>query len=76
MLKKTIGYTLFTWSFVGWGLTLVVPFAGLTPAMLATVVTGLIVTAEVAFALSLLLLGREFWQRIKGRFIRNKGSND
>lgn len=67
-MKKIVGYSLFIWSFVAWGLTFLVPWLGISAAQGVSLATGLIVSAEVAFILSIALLGKEFWVRIKQSF--------
>jgi len=71
-MKKIIGYGLFIWSFVAWGATFAVPFIGLTVAQAAGVVTGLIISAELAFILSIALLGKQVWQNLKAFFGSHK----
>lgn len=55
-------------SLVPWGIAAAIPFAGLSGATAAAVVTGLLVLAEVLFALAVLVLGRTVWQKFKDKF--------
>lgn len=55
-------------SLVPWGIAAAIPFAGLSVGTAAAVVTGLIVLAEVLFAVAVLVLGRTVWQKFKRRF--------
>jgi hypothetical protein len=48
---------------------LVVPWLGLTKSLLAGITTGLIIAGEVLFYTSLFILGKSFWNKIKGRLI-------
>jgi hypothetical protein len=72
-MKKITGYVLFIWSFVAWGATFTVPFIGLETADSVAVVTGLIISAEVAFIMSIALLGESVWRKVKA-FFRSKNS--
>jgi hypothetical protein len=67
-MKKILGYVLLIWSFVAWGATFAVPFIGLQTADAVAVVTGLIISAEVAFILSIMLLGKAVWKSVKAFF--------
>jgi len=67
-MKRMLGLLLFSLSWLLWGLVFLVPF--LVDAELETqavITTALIVTAEICFALSLLLLGKPFYVSIKVR---------
>ena len=66
--KRGLGYTLFGLSWLFWGLMFVVPFAvDADAATLATISTSLLITAEIFFPLSILLLGRPFYEAFKAR---------
>lgn len=67
-MKKIIGYVLFIWSFLAWGATFAVPFLELQTAHAVAVVSGLIISAEVAFVLSIALLGKDVWKSVKAFF--------
>jgi hypothetical protein len=64
-MKKVIGYFLFVISFIAWAVIAVLPFLDLSLEMVATITTALIVGSEIAFYLSLALLGKEFVSKIK-----------
>ena len=64
---------MFIWSFVAWGATFAVPFIGLQSANAVAVVTALIISAEVAFVLSVALLGKDAWKKVKA-FIQSNGT--
>jgi hypothetical protein len=70
LARKSLGYVLLAWSIIGWGIAFLVPFIGFDVTESAAIVTGLIISTEVAFTLSVLLLGREVWERMKGWFVR------
>ena len=68
MMKKVIGYILFTASFIAWAAIAVLPFLNLSIEMGAAITTGLIVGGEIAFFLSIVLLGKEFLEKFKNLF--------
>jgi len=74
-LKTVIGYILFVLSFVAWALIALLPFIDITKVQIAAATTFLLISGEVLFWFSLVLLGKEFWQKIKGFFKRDKGSD-
>ena len=67
-MKKVIGYFLFVISFVAWAAIAVLPFLNLSIEMGAAITTALIVGGEIAFVLSIALLGKEFLGKIKSFF--------
>jgi hypothetical protein len=69
-MKKIIGYIFFVASFVAWAAIAILPFLNLSIEMVAAVTTMLIVGGEVAFILSIALLGKEFLEKLKV-FFRN-----
>ena len=64
-MKKAIGYSLFVLSFITWGAIAVVPFLDISIGMATAYTTGLFITGEIAFFLSMVLLGKEFVMKIK-----------
>jgi len=70
-MKKVIGYFLFVLSFMAWAAIAILPFLNLSLEMSAATTTALIVGGEIAFVLSIALLGKEFLGKIKSFF--NKG---
>ena len=64
-MKKVIGYILFVASFIAWAAIAILPFLSLSIEMVAAVTTILIVGGEVAFFLSIALLGKEFLEKLK-----------
>ena len=64
-MKKIIGYIFFVASFVAWAAIATLPFLNLSIEMVAAVTTMLIVGGEVAFILSIALLGKEFLAKLK-----------
>ncbi len=67
-MKRRLGLLLFWLSWTLWLLVFVVPFVlDGDLETIAVVTTSLLVAAEICFALSLLLLGRPFYEAIKAR---------
>jgi hypothetical protein len=67
-MKKVIGYFLFVISFIAWAAIAALPFLNLSIEMGAAITTGLIVGAETAFFLSIVLLGKDFLEKFKNLF--------
>ena len=67
-MKKVIGYFLFVLSFMAWAAIAILPFLNLSIEMGAAITTVLIVGGEIAFFLSIALLGKEFLGKIKSFF--------
>lgn len=72
-MKTIIGYILFVLSFVAWALIALLPFIDISKVQVAAATTFLLISGEVLFWFSLVLLGKEFWQKIKDFFKRYKG---
>ena len=64
-MKKAIGYSLFVLSFITWGAIALVPFLDLSIGMATASTTGLFIIGEIAFFLSMVLLGKEFLMRFR-----------
>ena len=67
-MKKVIGYFLFVISFIAWAAIAALPFLNLSIEMAAAITTGLIIGGEIAFFLSIALLGKEFLEKFKNLF--------
>ncbi|MDQ6995955.1 MAG: transporter suffix domain-containing protein [Mariprofundus sp.] len=66
--KRMLGLLLFWLSWLLWALVLAMPFVlNADVTSIAMVSTSLLVAAELSFIVSLLLLGRPFYQAIKQR---------
>ena len=59
-MKKVIGYFLFVLSFMAWAAIASLPFLNLSIEKSAAITTALIVGGEIAFVISIALLGKEF----------------
>lgn len=66
-MLKTIGYILLLISCLAFLMILIVPWLGFSRIQIATITTGLIIAGEVLFYLSLFILGRSFWDKIKSK---------
>ncbi len=64
-IKHVIGYALLAISAGLWLAIFVVPFLDLSGGRIAIVITVLVVVAEVAFLLAVLLLGKTIIQKMK-----------
>jgi hypothetical protein len=67
-MKKIIGYILFVISFLVWAAIAILPFFDLSIAMASAITTALIISGEIAFYVSIVLLGKEFFIKIKNYF--------
>lgn len=66
-MTKTIGYILLLVSCLSFLMLLIVPWLGLPTIKIAGISTGLIIAGEILFYLSLFLLGRSFYDKIKSK---------
>jgi hypothetical protein len=66
--KFYIGVVLFVYSFGTFGIAALVPFL-FSPAMAATLVTGVVVSGEIGFWVSAALLGRPFVDALKAKLV-------
>jgi hypothetical protein len=64
---KTIGYILLVVSSLSFLMILIVPWLGFSKIQIAGITTGLIITGEILFYLSLFILGRSFYEKIKSK---------
>ena len=71
-MAKLVGYIIFGICCILWGLILVVPFLGFSTAKIAGITTGLIITGEITFYLSIFLIGKKFLVKIKNKFRKSK----
>lgn len=67
-MLKTTGYILFIFSCLSFLMILVVPWFGFSKIQTAGLITGLLIAGETSFWLSLIILGRSFWDQIKSNF--------
>lgn len=65
---RTLGFIILIISCVLFLLIPVVPFLGFGTGRAAAIATGLLIAGEITFYLSLFILGRSFWDKIKNWF--------
>jgi hypothetical protein len=75
-MYKTIGYILLGISCLSFLLIPVAPIMGLTTAQIAGITTGLIITGEITFYLSIFILGKSFYEKLKSKFKFRKVRTD
>jgi hypothetical protein len=66
-MLKTTGYILLAISCLSFLSILIVPWIGFSKIQIAGITTGLIITGEILFYLSLFILGKSFWEKIKNK---------
>jgi hypothetical protein len=71
-MKKLIGYSLFVLSCITWGAIAMVPFLDVSIGMATAYTTGLVIVGEIAFFLSMALLGKEFLMKINKFWVELK----
>jgi hypothetical protein len=64
---KTGGYIILAISCLSFIMILIVPWLGFSKIQIAGITTGLIITGEILFYLSLFILGRSFYDKIKSK---------
>jgi hypothetical protein len=64
---KTIGYILLLISCLSFLMILIVPWFGFSKIQIAGIITGLLIAGEILFYLSLIILGRSFYDKIKSK---------
>jgi len=66
-MLKTIGYILLLISCLSFLSILIVPWIGFSKSQIVGISTGLIIAGEILFYLSLFILGKSFWDKIKSK---------
>lgn len=66
-MVKTAGYIILVISCLAFLMILVVPWLGFSKIKIAGITTGLLITGEVLFYLSLFILGRGFYEKLKSK---------
>lgn len=76
-MVKTIGYIILSISCILFLMILIVPWLGFSKIHIAGITTGLIIAGEILFYLSLIILGRSFYDKIKSKltFWKAKSKN-
>ena len=71
---KIFGYVLLSLSFLFWTGAIIAPFV-VRKNLAVAITPTLIIIGEVSFYLSIVLLGKEIWHRIKGFFTIKRKKN-
>lgn len=71
-MRKIIGYVFLAFSLLAWAAIALLPFMDISKAQIVGATTFLIITGELLFWASIVLLGKEVWEKIKSKFKRNK----
>lgn len=66
-MAKIAGFILLAISCLSFLLILVIPWLGYPKGKVAGIITGLIIVGEVLFYLSLFILGRSYYDKIKSK---------
>jgi hypothetical protein len=66
-MLKTIGYILLLISCLSFLSIPIVPWIGFSKIHIVGITTGLIIAGEILFYLSLIILGKSFWGKIKSK---------
>lgn len=76
-MVKTVGYIILIISCLSFLMIPIVPWFGFSKIQLAGITTGLIIVGEILFYLSLFILGRSFYDKIKSKlkFWKTKPNN-
>ena len=64
-MTKAVGYLLLALSFIAWGAVGILPFLDFSIGMKTAFTTGLLIFGEVAFFFSVVLLGKDFFMKLK-----------
>ena len=66
-MVKTVGYIILLVSCLSFLIILIIPWLGFSKIQIAGITTGLIIAGEILFYLSLFILGRSFYDKIKSK---------
>jgi multisubunit Na+/H+ antiporter MnhE subunit len=66
-MVKTVGYIILLISCLSFLMILIIPWLGFSKIQIAGMTTGLIIAGEILFYLSLFILGRSFYYKIKSK---------
>ena len=66
-MLKIVGFIILIVSCLLFLTILIVPFFGFSKVQIAGITTGLIIAGEILFYLSLIILGRSFFDKIKSK---------
>ena len=68
-MAKIIGYILFLISCLLWGLIFIIPWLDFSKSQIAGITTTLIIVGEVCFYISMIMLGKQFLNKIKNKLM-------
>jgi len=68
-MTKLIGYIIFAFSCLVWGLIFIIPWLGFSKSQIAGIITVLIIVGEITFYISIFLIGKSFYAKIKSKLI-------
>jgi hypothetical protein len=66
-MTRLIGYIIFAFSCLVWGAILVIPWLGFSKGKIAGIITVLVIVGEITFYVSIFLIGRSFYDKIKSK---------
>jgi len=75
---KIIGYILLLLSCLLWGLIFIIPWLDFSKSQIVVITTILIIAGEILFYISIILIGKSFFDKIKNRlkFWKKKANNN
>jgi hypothetical protein len=66
-MVKIIGYILLLLSCLIWGLIFIIPWFDFSKSQIAVITTVLIIAGEILFYVSMIILGKSFFDKIKNK---------
>jgi len=66
-MSRLIGYIIFAFSCLVWGAIFAIPWLGYSKGQIAGIITVLIIVGEVTFYVSIFLIGKSFYHKIKNK---------
>lgn len=66
-LIKIIGFILLLLSCLLWGLILIIPWSDFSKIQIAGITTGLIIAGEVLFYVSVIMIGKSYFNKVKDK---------
>ncbi len=66
-MVKIIGYILLLLSCLIWGLIFIIPWFDFSKSQIAVITTVLIIAGEIFFYVSMIILGKSFFDKIKNK---------
>lgn len=66
-MVKIIGYILLLLSCLMWGLIFIIPWLDFSKSQIAVITTVLIIAGEILFYVSIIIIGKSFFDKIKNK---------